>query len=166
MAKVTDVFGMLQIDEGLKLSIYKDTEGYWTVGIGHLLTKKPSSDVAKSVLDSQIGRTTNGTITEAEARKLFQTDVDKAIHQIQLNSTLAPIYAAYDTTRKQALINMVFQMGVNGVAAFKNSLTLVKNGSYSQALTNLRKSKWYSQTPKRAERVIQVLTTGTFDAYN
>ena len=50
MAKVTDVFGMLQIDEGLKLSIYKDTEGYWTVGIGHLLTKKPSTDVAKVFL--------------------------------------------------------------------------------------------------------------------
>lgn len=166
MAKVADVFGMLQIDEGLKLTVYKDTEGYWTVGIGHLLSKKPSVDIAKSVLDSQIGRTTNGTITDAEARKLFQTDVDKAIQQIKLNSTLAPIYAAYDDTRKQALINMVFQLGIDGAAGFKNSLTLVKTGSYSQALTNLRKSKWYSQTPKRAERVIQVLTTGTFNAYN
>lgn len=36
MSNVSDVFGMLKLDEGLKLKVYKDTEGYWTVGIGHL----------------------------------------------------------------------------------------------------------------------------------
>lgn len=166
MAKVADIFGMLQVDEGLKLSVYRDTEGYWTVGIGHLLSKKPSIAVAKSVLDSQIGRKTNGIITEAEARKLFQGDVDKAIQQIKLNSTLSPLYISYDATRRLALINMVFQLGVDGAAGFKNSLTLVQDGAYNQALINLRKSRWYKQTPNRAERISQVLATGTLKAYN
>nr|5EWX_A Chain A, Endolysin,Immunoglobulin G-binding protein A,Endolysin [synthetic construct]5EWX_B Chain B, Endolysin,Immunoglobulin G-binding protein A,Endolysin [synthetic construct] len=34
-----NIFEMLRIDEGLRLKIYKDTEGYYTIGIGHLLTK-------------------------------------------------------------------------------------------------------------------------------
>ncbi len=166
MSKVSDVFGMLKLDEGLKLKPYKDTEGYWTIGIGHLLTKKPSLDVAISVLDSQIGRKTQGSITEEEARKLFQNDVNSALKSIKTDSTLAPLYSKYDEVRRQALINMVFQMGTTGAASFHNSLGLVADKNYALAGTNMRKSKWYRQTPNRAERVIKVLTTGTFDAYN
>lgn len=166
MSNVSDVFGMLKLDEGLKLKVYKDTEGYWTVGIGHLLTKKPSLDVAISVLDSQVGRKTQGSITEDEARKVFQSDVSAAIKSIQADATLNPIYKKYDGVRQQALINMVFQMGAAGTASFHNSLNLVANKSYALAGTNMRQSKWYRQTPNRAERVIKVLTTGTFDAYN
>ncbi len=166
MPNVSDVFGMLKLDEGLKLKTYKDTEGYWTIGIGHLLTKKPSLDVAISVLDSQVGRKTQGSITEEEARKLFQSDVNSAVKSIKVDSTLGPLYAKYDDARKQALINMVFQMGSAGTASFKNSLGLIADKNYAVAGANMRKSKWYRQTPNRAERVIKVLTTGTFDAYN
>ncbi len=45
-----DIFGMLRIDEGYDSKIYKDTEGYWTIGIGHLLTKDPSKSLAISNL--------------------------------------------------------------------------------------------------------------------
>ncbi|WP_373559966.1 glycoside hydrolase family protein, partial [Klebsiella pneumoniae] len=41
---------MLRFDEGEKLQVYKDTEGYWTVGIGHLLTKEGAN---KQVISSQ-----------------------------------------------------------------------------------------------------------------
>lgn len=30
---------MLRYDEGEKLTMYKDTEGYFTIGVGHLITK-------------------------------------------------------------------------------------------------------------------------------
>ena len=47
-----NIFEMLRIDEGCKLDLYKDTEGYWTIGIGQLITKNPSKDVARAELDS------------------------------------------------------------------------------------------------------------------
>lgn len=166
MSKVVDEFDMLAYDEGLKLSIYKDTEGYWTVGIGHLLTKNPSREVAIAALDNLVGRSTGGKITEAEARKIFRLDVDKAVKGIQKSSILAPIYNDVNDARKKAIINMVFQMGQAGAESFKNSLTLVRNHYYTKAAANMRQSKWYRQTPNRAERVIMVLKTGTLDSYN
>lgn len=67
-----DIFGMLRIDEGYDSKIYKDTEGFWTIGIGHLLTRDPSLDVAKRELDKLVGRPCNGQITKAEAEAILR----------------------------------------------------------------------------------------------
>lgn len=160
-----DIFGMLRYDEGLKLDVYKDTEGYWTVGIGHLLTKNPSKEVAIKELDKLVGRSTMGKITEAEAQKIFAGDVKIAENGILDNSVLAPVYNSLNDERKKALINMVFQMGVAGVATFKNSMNLLLQKDWSKAAINLAQSKWYKQTPNRAKRVISVFETGTLGAY-
>lgn len=166
MPRVVNVFDMLAFDEGLKLTVYKDTEGYWTVGLGHLLTKQKDKAVAISELDKLVGRKTNGVITEKEARNIFDKDVKKAIDQVKKSSILSPIYNKISENRRMALINMVFQMGLAGAESFKNSLTLVSNSYYTKAASNMRQSKWYRQTPNRAERVIKVLQTGTLDSYN
>ena len=40
---------MLRYDEGEKFTMYKDTEGYFTIGVGHLITKNTSRDYALKV---------------------------------------------------------------------------------------------------------------------
>lgn len=159
------IYEMLRYDEGLKLNIYKDTEGYWTIGIGHLLTKNPLKSVGIKNLDSLLGRSTNGTITESEAQKIFQKDVEGVNRDIKGNSTVSPVFDSLDSERQKALQNMVFQMGISGVAGFKNSLALLKAKNWNQAAVNLKQSKWYRQTPNRAGRVIEVFRTGTFNSY-
>lgn len=159
------IFEMLRLDEGLKLDVYKDTEGYWTVGIGHLLTKNPSKDVAIQELDKLVGRKTLGKITNDEAQRIFLEDVKKVDQGIQSNSTLKPVFDSLDDVRKDALRNMVFQMGVAGVATFKNSLRLIQTKQWEQAAINLKQSKWFRQTPNRAGRVIEVMRTGTYKDY-
>nr|4ARJ_A Chain A, PESTICIN, LYSOZYME [Yersinia pestis]4ARJ_B Chain B, PESTICIN, LYSOZYME [Yersinia pestis] len=162
---VVNIFEMLRIDEGLRLKIYKDTEGYYTIGIGHLLTKSPSLNAAKSELDKAIGRNTNGVITKDEAEKLFNQDVDAAVRGILRNAKLKPVYDSLDAVRRAALINMVFQMGETGVAGFTNSLRMLQQKRWDEAAVNLAKSRWYNQTPNRAKRVITTFRTGTWDAY-
>nr|4K5Y_A Chain A, Corticotropin-releasing factor receptor 1, T4-Lysozyme chimeric construct [synthetic construct]4K5Y_B Chain B, Corticotropin-releasing factor receptor 1, T4-Lysozyme chimeric construct [synthetic construct]4K5Y_C Chain C, Corticotropin-releasing factor receptor 1, T4-Lysozyme chimeric construct [synthetic construct] len=163
---LTNIFEMLRIDEGLRLKIYKDTEGYYTIGIGHLLTKSPSLSVAKSELDKAIGRNSNGVITKDEAEKLFNQDVDAAVRGILRNAKLKPVYDSLDAVRRSALINMVFQMGETGVAGFTNSLRMLQQKRWDEAAVNLAKSRWYNQTPNRAKRVIATFRTGTWDAYD
>lgn len=161
-----NIFEMLQYDEGLKLSIYRDTEGYWTIGTGHLVTKDPSKSVAISILDSKFSRKTDGVITKQEAEILFNEDVESAQRGIKANSIVRPVYESLDDNRKIAMINMVFQLGIKGVSGFKNSLALLSQKQWDNAAVNLAKSKWYEQTPNRAKRVISVFKTGAFSAYN
>nr|4EJ4_A Chain A, Delta-type opioid receptor, Lysozyme chimera [synthetic construct] len=165
LRSVRNIFEMLRIDEGLRLKIYKNTEGYYTIGIGHLLTKSPSLNAAKSELDKAIGRNTNGVITKDEAEKLFNQDVDAAVRGILRNAKLKPVYDSLDAVRRAALINMVFQMGETGVAGFTNSLRMLQQKRWDEAAVNLAKSRWYNQTPNRAKRVITTFRTGTWDAY-
>lgn len=160
-----DIFGMLRIDEGYDSKIYKDTEGFWTIGIGHLLTRDPSLDVAKRELDKLVGRPCNGQITQKEAEAIFSKDVDKATRGILANATLKPVYDVLDAVRRCALVNMVFQMGVAGVAGFPASMRLLKAGQCDAAAKELANSKWYRQTPNRAKRVIATFKTGTWKAY-
>nr|6M9T_A Chain A, Prostaglandin E2 receptor EP3 subtype, Endolysin chimera [synthetic construct] len=165
VSRGSNIFEMLRIDEGLRLKIYKDTEGYYTIGIGHLLTKSPSLNAAKSELDKAIGRNTNGVITKDEAEKLFNQDVDATVRGILRNAKLKPVYDSLDAVRRAALINMVFQMGETGVAGFTNSLRMLQQKRWDEAAVNLAKSRWYNQTPNRAKRVITTFRTGTWDAY-
>lgn len=161
-----DIFKMLEADEGVRYSLYKDSLGYWTIGIGHLVTKKPGKADAIAVLDKELKRKTNGTLTKDEVRKLFNQDVEKAVAGIKKSAVLGPVYESLDPIRQTALVNMVFQMGQAGVEGFKNSMAYIKAKNWTKAESNLKLSKWYKQTPNRAKRVISVFVTGTYKAYS
>lgn len=158
-------YDMLRYDEGKRNSLYKDTLGFWTIGVGHLVTKDPSKSVAIKNLDSKFKRSTNGTLTDAEVESLFNEDIEITIRGIMNSKMLAPIYTKLDCARQSALINMCFQMGISGVEGFKNSMSYIASGQWSKAAANLKLSKWYKQTTNRANRVINVFETGTFNSY-
>jgi len=160
------IYKMLKYDEGEKLKMYRDTEGYWTIGVGHLISTNPSYDAALKRLDDSLMRRTNGSITSEESKMLFVGDVVRTQSQMKLYSQINRVYDSLDKTRQYALVNMCFQMGVQGVSSFKNSLKLLEQKDWDNAAINLAKSKWYNQTPSRAKRVINVFKTGTLDAYN
>lgn len=159
-----DIFSMLSQDEGLKLNVYKDTLGYWTVGIGHLLTKVDDKALAIKNLDALVARPTNGSITASEANRIFQKDVAVAKTSLQ-SKGLGVLLQSLNEPRQAALINMSFQLGAGGVAQFKKSMSLLASGKFEQAAVELKNSTWYTQTKNRATRVIETFRTGTWDAY-
>ncbi|BEN87053.1 glycoside hydrolase family protein [Serratia marcescens] len=151
------LFEMLRHDEGCKLTLYKDTEGYWTIGIGHLVSKN-SKQEAISILGKE-------TITLKEAELIFSNDINTTINDIKKSPRLNKLYNSLSVNRQNALINMCFQLGVAGVLGFNNSLTMLEQMKWNEASVNLRLSKWHRQTTNRAERVISVFETDTMNAY-
>lgn len=156
---------VLRADEGSNRKMYLDTEGYWTIGIGHLITKDPNKKVALSILDDIIGRNTNGVITAEEEQVLFHADINSKLGEIYRNALIKRVFDGLDENRRIALISMCYQMGVPGTATFKNSMKFIEDKQWKNAGANLRQSKWYRQTPNRAERVIKIFENGNFDHY-
>ncbi|ASD52053.1 hypothetical protein KNT64_gp101 [Pseudomonas phage PspYZU05] len=154
---------MLVIDEGQVLEMYLDTEGYWTVGIGHKLHKDKEKSI--ELLRSLVHRETSGSITPTESFIIFKNDRAEVTRSIRRNDSLFEVYNSLDDERRKALENMVFQMGATGVAAFKKSLKLLKEKKWLEACEELKDSKWYRQTPNRAKRVIKVFGTGSLEHY-
>ncbi|ELC0802408.1 TPA: glycoside hydrolase family protein [Klebsiella pneumoniae] len=159
------LYEMLRFDEGEKLKLYKDTEGYWTIGIGHLVTKNPSKEQAIACLDKELNRVTSGVISKSESEQLFNLDISRALRDIE-RSELSSIYIQTNGPRRAALVNLTFQLGLAGVLKFRKMIQYLKVGNYEAAADEGLDSKWARQTPNRARRVSEVIRTGTFSSYS
>ncbi|UYD59259.1 baseplate central spike complex protein [Aeromonas phage avDM6] len=159
---------MLKFDEGSKLTVYWDTEGYPTIGIGHLILKLKTKDMGaiNRELSSHVGRTVmNGTITDSEQSMLFAKDLDTVRSSMKRYEDLWGTYVGLDAVRKTALENMVFQMGAKGVNGFPSMLRALRNKDWAGAKKHGLASAWAKQTPNRAKRVTDVIETGTYKGY-
>jgi len=159
-----NLYDMLRFDEGLKLELYKDTEGYWTIGVGSLITKLQSKIEAIKIMDKILSRSTNGKITPKESEILFNKGIQNALRGIQ-STTLSETYNMMDEPRRMALMNMVYQLGIAGVLGFRKMINHLNAGNYRAASLEALNSKWARQTPNRARRVTSVMSTGTFNSY-
>lgn len=130
----------LKRDEGVVPYAYEDSLGYWTIGVGFLIDKRKG-----------------GGLDDAE--------IDFILHhrlRAKYNALVAalPWLAHLDDVRMAALQNMAWQIGVNGVLAFKNMIAALEQGDWAAAKIHALDSRWAKQTPERANRVAEQLCTG------
>lgn len=162
--------GMLRRDEGLRLKVYWDSEGFPTIGIGHLILAQKVRDmnVINNALARQIGREVRGnpgSVTMDEANDLFTKDLADMQRDIRTHPRIGPVYIKVNRSRQMALENMAFQMGVAGLAGFKKMLDYMFLSKWKEAYTEARTSLWYSQTKGRASRVSMIILTGNMESY-
>lgn len=138
----TELTKQLRRDEDEVLHAYQDHLGYWTIGVGRLIDKRKG-----------------GGLTCEESAYLLNNDIDKRV--AELRSRL-PWTKKLDDVRFGALVNMSFQLGVDGLLGFKNTLALIEEGRYTFAADNMLKSKWAEQTPARAKRLAVQMRTGVW----
>ena len=131
----------LRGDEGVKETVYKDHLGYDTIGVGRLVdSRKPGSGLRSHEIDF-----------------LLQNDINDRIDQLMRR---LPWFQNLDDARKGVLLNMSFQMGVDGLLGFKNTLAMVERGDYAAASQGMLQSLWARQTPERAQRMSDQMKTG------
>ncbi|WCZ66406.1 lysozyme R [Yersinia phage MHG19] len=162
--------GMLRRDEGLRLKVYWDTEGYPTIGIGHLILASKTRDM--SAINKELSNHVNreikgnpGSITMDEATALFGKDLSKMQADIKKHPRVGPVYIKMNRSRQMALENMAFQLGIGGLAGFKKMLDFMLLSKWKEAYVEARNSLWYSQTKGRASRVSMIILTGNMESY-
>lgn len=128
--------------EGLRLSVYKDSVGYPTIGYGHKLGKGE----------------TFGTITQEKANEIFDSDYNRIYSQIASQMT----FATADPLTKAVLMDMAFNMGPYFLNKFPSFSKALKEGNYELAANELLSSKYAAQVGKRAIRNAVALRTGIF----
>lgn len=137
---VTALLSQLEEHEGFRSSAYVDSEGFWTIGVGRLI-------------DARRG----GGISKAEALFLLQNDVEKVETQLDAH---VPWWRRLDDVRQRVLADMAFNLGINGLLGFKNTLASVEAGRYASAADGMLESKWASQVGRRAHRLARMMRTG------
>lgn len=69
-------------------------------------------------------------------------------------------FCELNDNRQQAIVNMAFNIGVNGVLKFKNMIAAIEDKDYERAAMEMVDSKWYRQVGNRASRLVDVMTVG------
>lgn len=133
----------LRGDEGVVAHAYQDHLGFWTIGVGRLIdSRKPGSGLRPE-----------------EITFLLNNDIDDRIREL---GRRLPWFLNLDPVRQGVLLNMSFQLGVDGLLGFKNTLKLVEQGRYAQAADGMLNSLWAKQTPERAQRLSEQMRTGVW----
>lgn len=156
----------LKIDEGSRLTIYKDTEGKYTIGVGHLISNNPNIPKTQAIalLDKELNRSTQGRITPSEQSYLFSKDL-VAVQTGIAHSSLYSVYQGLDPVRQSAIQNMCFQLGILGVSKFRKMWAALARQDYQTAYKEGLDSNWFKQTPNRARRVMETLRTASTSHY-
>ena len=128
-------------DEGCKYEIYLDHLGLPTCGLGHLFTKN----------DPEYGKDVGTVIEQSRVQSAFNLDIAVTIedcHRLYKDFTDLP-------EEVQLIIaNMMFNLGYPRLSKFKGMKAGVDARSWSSAADEMVDSRWYTQVPNRARRLV------------
>lgn len=127
--------------EGYRNDVYKDTRGFLTVGIGHLVTKKDNLKLGQ-------------VITNAQVEKFFKADSDSAF---KAAVSQAKELGKYNADMIVALTEVNFQLGPFWRSKFPNTWSLLKSGKKDAVIRNLKNSAWNRQTPVRVQKFAEAI---------
>jgi len=131
---------ILKFHEGLRLKPYLCTAGRWTIGYGHNL--EAHNEASPS------------SITIEQAERYLDQDMASAEKQC---AAKFPFYSRISDVRKAVLIDMCFNMGINGIAGFKMMVAALTDGKYPDAAIEMMDSKWSKQVGYRAVRLMLMM---------
>jgi lysozyme len=139
----SELVRQLRADEGVRPCVYADHLGFATIGVGRLVdARKPGAGLRPEEIDF-----------------LLQNDIDDRINA--LNAKL-PWFQNLDDARRGVLVAMAFQLGMDGLLKFKNTLQCVMEGKYALAAESMLQSTWAKQTPERAKRLAIQMREGAW----
>lgn len=129
-------------NEGIRLKPYLDTAGKLTIGVGRNL-----DDVG---------------ITNLEAKMLLENDIERVESDLRVH---LPLYSSLDDVRQRVLMDMAFNMGVEGLLGFRKMLAALAAGDVATAKVEMLNSTWAKQVGIRAIRLAEMMETGQDPAY-
>jgi lysozyme len=124
----------LRRDEGVRYEPYVDSKGFATIGVG---TKLP--------------------LTNEEVNALMEIRLSHTDHELDL---ALPWARTLDASRRDALRNMAYNMGVPRLLGFKHTLAFLQAENWTQAAAEMLNSLWAKQVGDRATRLAKQVETG------
>jgi len=143
--------------EGVKDKVYKDTEGYKTIGIGFNMDSPNAKKVWQQAgIQTNFDDAINGRVklTEDEINSLANTSYQIAENDAK---SLVKNFDKLSDNRKAAVVQLSYQLGGPRLANFKTTLAAINAGNFKAAARQLQNSKLAKQTPERAQKIARML---------
>jgi len=120
--------------EGFKEYSYNDQLGIPTIGYGFKISEL--------------------TLTKEISSLILRKKLGEIISSLPLYINW---FAYTSISIQEVLIEMAYQMGIQGLLNFKKTLSYLEDEEYKKAAKEMLDSKWYKQTPNRAIRLSNIV---------
>ena len=127
----------LALHEGVRLKPYRCTSGKLTIGIGRNLDDRG--------------------ISREEAIAMLERDILEVTARLKAE---LPWFDSLDPIRKRVLIDMGFNLGVDGLLGFRKTLAAFEAGDWNRAADEMLASRWAAQVGERSRRLARMTRTG------
>jgi lysozyme len=140
LSKFSHLKSRIKKNEGYNNQIYYDQVGKPTIGFGHLIKKREKFLHQKKYSKKYLN-------------KLFEDDFSSVLSKFNKSYKVKGL----SKNSQEVILEMIFQLGIKNCLKFKKfNKSLKKKLPYMAALEMLN-SHWYVQTPKRVEKLIDLL---------
>ena len=134
-------------EEALRLRVYRCSNGYPTIGVGHKLTPAELKEGLREVSLERAGELLHQDVSLALAGCVMIFGRER--------------FDAMAEPRARTLLKMVFQMGATNVSEFRRMVAAILRDDWTSAARAALDSKWARKdSPARARRAAEVLRTG------
>ena len=132
---------MLKRHEGVKSHVYLCSAGYETIGVGRNISKS--------------GMGLSGDVVDY----LLENDIVRVIKEL---SSEYPWFKDLDDVRKDAMIDISFNLGATRLRGFKRALAAMEVADYKMAAKEFLDSKWSRDVKGRATELCYMIEMGSY----
>ena len=140
MSRFSKLKPRIKKNEGYRNQIYYDQLGKPTIGFGHLIKKKE-----KLLHQKKYSKKYLNTI--------FENDFNLVLNDFIKNYSVKSL----SKNLQEVLLEIIFQLGIKNCLKFKKFNKLLKLKYLHMAALEMLDSRWYVQTPKRVENLVNAL---------
>lgn len=133
---------MLKRHEGVEHHIYRCSAGFWTLGAGRNV-------------DPQGGL----GLSDDEVDYLLQNDIERVIKELSAEYRW---FNSLDDVRKDAMIDISFNLGATRLRGFKRALAAMEVADYKTAAKEFLDSKWSRDVKGRATELAYMIEMGSY----
>lgn len=144
---------LIKNHEGFRKNRYTCTAGHLTIGYGYNLDANPLE-----LSPLQIAGFEKFGIKESQANDLLE-------QMLTMTETLLakrlPWTVKLSEARQAVLLDMAYNLGLDGLLKFQKTLMFIERRDYSQAADAMLNSKWATQVGNRAVVLAGIMRSGT-----
>ena len=150
-----EIYEQLSLHEGVEPSVYTDTKGKRTIGIGFNLdepsNRKKAESLGLNVRDMLSGKK---TLSDKEIKLLYNESIKQAADDA---NAFLPQAGRQPAVVQKVLIDMAFNLGRTKLNKFENMRAALLEGDYNKAADEMIDSNWYNQVGNRSKRLVEMM---------
>jgi lysozyme len=132
---------MLKRHEGVRSKVYLCSAGYETIGVG------------RNISESGMG------LSDDEVDYLLQNDIERVIKELSAEYRW---FNSLDDVRKDAMIDISFNLGATRLRGFRRALAAMEVADYKMAAKEFLDSKWSRDVKGRATELCYMIEMGSY----